>query len=145
MSVEVSIEISKATDEVFSYVATPTHAFVWRSTLMERTPTLREAIRVGSTFREQSKLLDHILETTYEVIEWLPPQRVTYKSIVGAVPSLVCLRFASTAGGTRFTMRVEQALDLIFPQGEALALRATQRIMQVDLLTLKDVLENGSP
>ena len=103
MLVEVSIEISKSTDEVFSYVATPTHTFVWRSTLMERTHTPREAIRVGSTFREQSKLLDYIQETTYEVIEWIPAHRVTYKSIVGAVPSLVCLRFESTAGGTRFT------------------------------------------
>lgn len=142
MSVEVSIEIGKSPEEVFSYVVTSARACVWRSMLLKRTHTPREAMRVGCTFHEQSKLLDQVLETTYEVIEWLPSQRLTYKSIVGAFPSLVCLRFEATASGTRFTMRVEQSLDLVFPYEKALAMRTMQRILHVDLLTLKDVLEN---
>ncbi len=146
MCVECSVDISRLVDEVFSYVIDPANAFVWRSTLVAITSTLQEAMKVGSTFREQSKLLDQILETTYEVIEWVPSRRLTYKSIVGAVPSLVCLRFESTAGGACVTMHVDQSLDLVFPpEKSSLAMRTVQRILQHDLLTLKDVLENSWP
>lgn len=142
MPIEVSIEISTSVDEVFSYVTDSSHAFVWRSALIAITSPPQEAMRVGSTFREQSKLLDHLLETTYEVVEWIPVRRVTYKSIVGTVPSLVCLRFEATAGGTRFTMRVEPSFDLVFPHDELLAVHAVERLLQVDLQTLKEVLES---
>ena len=142
MPIEVSVEISKLIDEVFSYVTNSTHAFVWRSTLIAITDTPQEAMRVGNTFHERSKVLDQIVETTYEVIEWVPPRRMTYKSIVGAVPSLVCLYFEPTTGGTRVLMRVEQSFDLVFPQDELLAVRAVQLILQVDLQTLKEVLES---
>lgn len=142
MPVEVSVEISKPVDEVFSYMTASTHAFAWRNTLLAITDTPPAAMGVGSTFHEQTKLLDQILETTYEVIEWIPCRRLTYKSIVGAAPSLVCLHFASTISGTRITMHVEQSLALIFPQEQSLAIRTVQRILQLDLLTLKEVLEN---
>ncbi len=101
----------------------------------------QEPMRVGCTFHEQSKLLDQIVETTYEVIEWVPSRRFTYKSIVGAVPSLVCMRFEPTNAGTRITLRVEQSFDFVFPQTETLAIRAVQRVLQVDVQTLKDALE----
>ena len=142
MPVEVSVEISKPIEEVFSYVTNFADSFVWRSTLIAITNTPRAAMRVGSTFHERSKLLDQIVETTYEVIEWIPFRRITYKSIVGAVPSLVCLRFEPTTGGTQVTIGIEQSFDLVFPQTETLAMRAVQRILRLDMQTLKDVLES---
>ena len=142
MSCEASILVNRPIDEVFSYATSSAHAFVWRSTLVAITNTPHQAMRVGSTFREQSKLLNQILETTYEVVEWMPPRRFTYKSIVGAAPSLVCLRLASVIGGTQVSMRVEQSFDLVFPHDEQLAARAVQRILQTDLQTLKEVVEN---
>jgi uncharacterized membrane protein len=139
--VEVSVEISKPLDEVFSYVTNFAHAFAWRSTLMAITDTPQEAMRVGYTFREQSKLLDRVVSTIYEVVEWIPSRRFTYKSIVGIVSSLVCVRFEPTTRGTQVTMSVEQSFDLVFPQTETLAMRAAQRILQVDVQTLKDIVE----
>ncbi len=142
MSIEVRVEINKPIDEVFSYATDSSHAFVWRSALIAITSTPQEDIKVGYTFQERTKLLDQILETTYEVVEWLPPRRLTYKSIQGVVPSLLCLRVEPTSGLTRVFMRVELSLTLIFPQDELLAFHSAQRILQVDLQTLKEVLES---
>ena len=141
MSVEVGVEISKSIDEVFSYVTDSSHAFVWRSTLVAITSTPQETLRVGSTFQERAKLLDQIVETTYEVVEWIPPRRLTYKSIVGDVPGLISLRFEQTTSGTRVLMHAEQSFDLAFPQHEQLAIHTIRRILQGDLQTLKEVLE----
>ena len=142
MPIEVSIEISKSIDEVFSYVTASSHVFVWRSTLIAITSTPKEGIKVGYTFQERAKLLDQIVETTYEVVEWMPPRRLTYKSIVGDVPGLISLRFEQTTSGTRVLMRAEQSFDLAFPHHEQLAIHAIQRILQGDLQTLKEVLES---
>jgi hypothetical protein len=140
--VEVSIEISKSIGEVFPFMTNSAHAFLWRSTLVAITSTPQEAIKVGSTFEERTKLLNQIVETTYEVVEWLPPRRLTYKSIKGAVPSLLFLRLEPGKNCTQVIMRVEQSLELAFPHEELLAVHTVQRILQVDLQTLKEVLEN---
>ena len=142
MPIEVSVEISKSIDEVFSYVTNSSHAFVWRSALIAVTSVPKEGIKVGYTFQERTKLLDQIVETTYEVVEWMPPRRLTYKSIVGDVSGLISLRFEQTTSGTRVLMRAEQSFDLAFPQHEQLAIHAIRRILQGDLQTLKEVLES---
>jgi uncharacterized membrane protein len=142
MCIETSILINRPIDEVFSYATSSAHAFIWRSTLVAITDTPHETMRVGSIFREQSKLLSQIVETTYEVVEWMPPRRFTYKSIVGAAPGLVGLRFAPVTGGTQVSIRVEESFDLVFPHDEQLAVRAVQRTLQADLQTLREVMED---
>ena len=141
LSVEISLDIDQPLEEVFAYLSNPAHALKWRNTLIDCRPLTSDSLRAGSKFQERVKLLDQFVETTYEVIEYVPASCLTYKSIVGAVSDLVCLHLAPTTGGTHLSMSVKRTLEVLFGLAEPLAARAAQRIIQADLLTLKEQLE----
>jgi hypothetical protein len=98
-------------------------------------------MEVGTTFHHRWHLVDHLLETTYEVLECDPGRTFTYQSIVSSVRRLVCLRQEPTAEGTRLTCCIEQDLSLLFQQGAPQAEHTAQQHLQSDLLCLKEVLE----
>ena len=141
-SLQVSVEINQPVEDVFTYVTRRTHALEWMSTLITITTNSSENVQVGSTFQERVKLLNQWVDTTYEVIEYVPGHYFAYKSIESVVCSLVCLRFEPMGNGTRVSLDVKFMLETLFKQAEPLAIRAAQRIIHTDLLTLKDLLEN---
>ncbi len=136
------IEIHKAAQEVFAYVTDPAQMPMWMSSVVATTCIAPAAIGVGTTFRHRWKLLGRVLETTYEVLEWDFGHVFVYQSIAGSVCSLVHSSFAPTSTGTQLTWRVDHDLLASFQQDTPLAVRAAQQLLEVDLLTLKAVLEH---
>ena len=97
---------------------------------------------VGTIFRHRWKLLGRVLETTYEVLEWDPGRAFVYQSIAGSECSFVRSSFAPMSSGTQLTWRVDYNLLASFQQNMPLAVRAAQHLLDVDLLTLKAMLEH---
>ena len=91
-------------------------------------------MEVGSTFHHCWKLVDRLLETTYEVLECEPGRTFTYQSIVSSVRRLVCLRLESTARGIRIDCYVEQDLSPLFQKDAPWAVHTAQQHLKSDLL-----------
>ena len=137
-----SIEIRKAAQDVFAYVTDPAQMPRWMSSVVAVTCIAPAVSGVGTIFRHRWNLLGQVLETTYEVLEWDPGRAFVYQSIAGSECSFVRSSFAPTSSGTQLTWRVDHDLLASFQQDMPLAVRAMQQLLDVDLLTLKAVLEH---
>jgi uncharacterized protein YndB with AHSA1/START domain len=79
---EATVEISKTPHQVFAYVIDPMHTPQWMHAVLAVSSLSSDPVEVGSTFHHCWQLLDHLLETTYEVLECEPGRTFTYQSIV---------------------------------------------------------------
>ena len=101
---------------------------------------------VGTTVRCTIRILGRWFDTTYEIVECVPCRYMTYKSISGVAPSLICYQFEPVEGiGTN--MIVEENIN--FPGGflgfaEPVIKGVIRRQVANDLQTLKDLLETSA-
>jgi hypothetical protein len=137
------IEIGKAPGEVFALATMPARMPVWMSSVLMTTCTGAEAMGVGTNFHQHWKLLGRVLETTYEVLEYDSDRAFAYQGIAGAVGCFVRSSFVPLATGTQLTWCSDLDLHAVFHRHMPLAVRAAQRLLEVDLLTLRAVLERG--
>jgi uncharacterized membrane protein len=143
-SIENGTQISKPVEEVFTYVTNIAHTAEWMSKIIMVTTAPQGPIGVGTILHARLNLLEQIVETTFEVIEWAPARSFACKSIMGPVSSLVCLHFEPVAAGTRLTLRLEYEFHGLFTLARAKLAECTiERTLQADLLTLKDALESN--
>ncbi len=138
---EASIEISTSMVEVFSYVAVPARMPLWMSSVVSATCASVDAVRVGTIFHQRWQLLGRLLETTCEVLEYEPPRAFAYQGVTGAVCCFVHSGCAPLAHGTRLSWHSALDLRAVFHQQLPLAVSVAQRLLEVDLLTVRAVLE----
>ena len=99
---------------------------------------------VGTTFRNTSKFLGRRIEPTYQVTENDPAHKQCVRIISGPIPGTGCYLYELADGGsTRFTQTFETEVGGFFRLAEPLVARAIRRQMEVDMATLKDLLEAG--
>jgi uncharacterized protein YndB with AHSA1/START domain len=139
---EARVEISKGIDEVFDYLVAPAHTLEWMQDVLAVTSPSVGVVEAGATFHHRWQLLDHVLETTYEVLVCEVGRTFIYQSTISSVRRLVSFQLEATAGGTRLTCCIEQDLHAFFLQEAALAELAAQRLVEASLQTLKEVVES---
>ena len=140
---ELSVVIDRPMEEVFAFATEPENEPLWQSTSLETEQTSGGPVGVGTTFRNTSKFLGRRIDSTYEVTENEPPRRQCVRATSGPIPGSGCYLFEPAEGGTRFTQRFEAEIGGFFRLAEPLVGRAIRRQMDVDMATLKDLLEAG--
>ena len=140
---ELSVVIDRPIEEVFAFATEPENEPLWQSTSLETEQTSGGPVGVGTTFRNTSKFLGRRIDSTYEVTENEPPRRQCVRVTSGPIPGSGCYLFEPAEGGTRFTQRFEAEIGGFFKLAEPLVGRAVRRQMDVDMATLKDLLEAG--
>ena len=140
---ELSVVIDRPIEEVFAFATEPENEPLWQSTSLETEQTSGGPVGVGTTFRNTSKFLGRRIDSTYEVTENEPPRRQCLRITSGPIPGSGCYLFEPAEGGTRFTQRFEAEIGGFFKLAEPLVGRAIRRQMDVDMATLKDLLEAG--
>ncbi len=140
---ELSVVIDRPIEEVFAFATEPENEPLWQSTSLETEQTSGGPVGVGTTFRNTSKFLGRRIDSTYEVTENEPPRRQCVRVTSGPIPGSGCYLFEPAEGGTRFTQRFEAEIGGFFRLAEPLVGRAIRRQMDVDMATLKDLLEAG--
>ena len=141
---ELSVVVDRPIEEVFAFATEPENEPLWQSTSLETEQTSGGPVGVGTTFRNTSKFLGRRIDSTYEVTENEPPRRQCVRATSGPIPGSGCYLFEpAEEGGTRFTQRLEAEIGGFFRLAEPLVGRAIRRQMDVDMATLKDLLEAG--
>jgi uncharacterized protein YndB with AHSA1/START domain len=140
---ELSVVIDRPIEEVFAFATEPENEPLWQSTSLETEQTSGGPVGVGTTFRNTSKFLGRRIDSTYEVTENESPRRQCVRATSGPIPGSGCYLFEPAEGGTRFTQRFEAEIGGFFKLAEPLVGRAIRRQMDVDMATLKDLLEAG--
>lgn len=143
IEIKQHVSINLPVADTFAYISNLENLTKWSSFIMTAHKTSLEEMQVGTVLCSTVRFLGHRSNITFEVIEHEPNHLLTLKSIAGVAPCLVHYRFEpSCDGGTNLSQEVviyitESMSELAIPVFK----NAVQRMLDCDLLMLKDMLE----
>ncbi len=139
-----SIIIKRPVADVFEFVENPANDSIWRSGVVESGQNLAGPTGVGTTGRESIRHMGRDLETTWEITEYEPNQKVAYRSTSGPFEYEGVWLYEAVDEGTRISFDLDWTL-----KDREWAGRMTDRLMEMfddrmyesDLRALKQLLE----
>jgi uncharacterized membrane protein len=143
MKVEQSVIINLPPEEIFAYMSNLEYLPDWSSVVIFARKISSEEMLIGTTVRCTIRILGRWLDTTFEIVECVPNRYLTFKSITGIAPSLICYRFEPVeGGGTNVSLEeIIYFLGGFLGFAEPVVISVIRRQIAHDLLTLKDLLE----
>jgi hypothetical protein len=144
MSVDVvtEIDIDRPADEVAAYAADPTNATEWYANIDAIDWKTPPPLAVGSKVAFVARFLGRRLEYTYEIVDFVPGERLVMRTAQGPFPMETTYTWSPTgAGSTRMTLRNRGE-----PSGFSRALApimapAMRRANRKDLAAIKSIIE----
>lgn len=146
IDIKQKVSIDLPVEKVFAYICDLENLTHWSSTVTDVKNYLPGEVNVGSTMQATVRILGMWLEITFEIIECDPNHYLTIKSIAGVSPCLICYQFESVAADRTIISQeimihhTEGIVNLSVP----VIKNILSRQLAHDMLTLKDVLEDGS-
>ena len=144
MPVDVVTEatIDRPLEEVAAYVADPSNAPEWYVNITSADWKTPPPLQSGSRFAFVARFMSRRLEYTYEVIDFVPNERLVMRTAAGPFPMETTYTWqAVTAGQTRMTLR-NRGEPAGFAKLTAPAIAAAvRRANRKDLERLKQILE----
>lgn len=138
--------INRPRPEVAEYAGSPGNAPQWYANIRSVEWRTEPPMRVGSRLDFVATFLGRRLAYTYEVVDWVPGERLVMRTSDGPFPMETTYTWEPTAdGNTRMTLRNTGS-----PSGFArftgpVVERAMRRATTKDLARLKAVLESAPP
>lgn len=143
MKVEHSVFINLPVEQIFAYMSNLENLADWAGAVISARKISSEETLVGTTVRCTIRILGRWLDLTYEIVECVPGRYLSFKSITGVSPSLICYRFEPVEGGGT-NVSVEEIIHFtggFLGFAETVITRLINRQIANDLQTLKDLLE----
>ena len=145
MGVDVQVEttIDRSPAEVSAFAGDPGNAPVWYANIRSVEWRTDPPVGVGSRMDFVAHFLGRRLAYTYEVVEWVPGERLVMRTADGPFPMETTYEWEpASERGTRMTLR-NRGEPTGFSRMAAPALeRAMRRATTKDLARLKQVLES---
>ncbi len=138
-TLENSIVIYRPIEEVFAFVSNSENRPKWVPVIEVQKMTAGP-IGIGTTFRNVVTMMGRQQESILEVVEYLPNEKYTFKTL-WPFPCQLHHSLAPAAGGTQVTLKLEAQLSGFFKLIQSFMVRTSQRQMAVDLAALKNCLE----
>ena len=143
VDVVTDIVIARPRHEVAAYAANPDNAPKWYVNIKSiewRTPP---PLRIGSKMDFVAQFLGRRLAYTYEVVDFVPDERLVMRTAHGPFPMETTYLWETTDSWTRMTLRnrgTPAGFSRLFAPFMAAAMRRANR---KDLTLLKEILERG--
>ena len=100
MRAELTIEIARTPEDVFSYLTDVSNLPAWQA-------GVSSATQHDGRIEESRSLLGRELSTTLEIVEQDEPRLFTLRALDGPVPFTVRHELEPTSGGTRLTVTAD--------------------------------------
>ncbi|MFQ5795356.1 MAG: SRPBCC family protein [Candidatus Bipolaricaulia bacterium] len=139
--IEVSVMINRPIEEVFAFAASPENDLQWQSGLLESEQTSEGPMDVGTTLRQVHKFLGRRIEMDFEVTEYEPNRKASFKNTSGPVQVEASDIFEPVEGGTKLTVVIQGETGGFFKLADPIVARMLKRQTEADLGNLKDLLE----
>ena len=136
--------ISRPVAEVAAYAGDPSNAPEWYANIKSVDWKTLPPVQVGSAMTFVAKFLGRRLEYTYELVEFVPGERLVMRTGQGPFPMETTYTWAPTAdGGTRMTLRNRGEPAGFSKLVAPLMAPAMRRANRKDLGKLRSILESG--
>ena len=133
MRAELTIEIARPPEDVFSYLTDVSNLRTWQAGV--KSATLRDG-----RIEESRSLLGRELQTTLEIVEQEEPRLFTLRTVGGPVSFTVRHELEAANGGTRLTVTADGDVPG-FAAG--LLARGAEKQIRKDFERLKEILERA--
>ena len=132
MRAELTIEIARTPEDVFSYLTDVSNLPAWQA-------GVRSATQHDGRIEESRSLLGREFSTTLEIVEQEEPRLFTLRALDGPVPFTVRHELEPADGGTRLTVTADGEVPG-FAAG--LLARGAEKQLRKDFVRLKEILES---
>ena len=138
---EMSAEINRPVEEVFSFFSNLDNRRQWISGLEELEQTSEGPVGVGTTWRQAVRAMGRRMELTLELTGYEPNKQWNEKIDGGSLQAEGNITFDSVEGGTRVSAVVDLKIGGLMMLLSPLITRNLKKQMQADISRLKAVLE----
>jgi uncharacterized membrane protein len=146
MAVDVlsEIVIDRSCEQVAAYAADPSHAPDWYVNIASVEWLSDPPVRVGSRMAFVARFLGRRLAYTYEIVEYLPGERLVMRTAQGPFPMETTYTWRADGDDrTRMTLRNRGEPAGFSRLAEPFVAMAMRRANRHDLTALKDRLETA--
>jgi carbon monoxide dehydrogenase subunit G len=105
-----SLDTARPPDEMFAYLSDFSSTQEWDPGVIEAERLGETPVHEGTEFRLLASFLHRKIPLTYRIVEYDPPNAVTFRSESSTVVSLDRITFAPSERGTRITYDADLAL-----------------------------------
>ena len=144
MSVDVSSEIiiERPPGVVSAYVCDPGNAALWHGNIKSAEWKSEPVVRVGSRVAFVAEFLGRRLDYTYELIEFVPGEKLVMRSVEGPFPMETSYTFEETRDAhTRVRLRNHGEPSGVSKMMTPMIATAMRAANDKDLANLKEILE----
>jgi uncharacterized protein YndB with AHSA1/START domain len=142
-TVRQSIFVNAPQQAVFDFLSNPARVTEWQTACHTANAGGATAMSQGGQIADDRNWLGKSIQSTYEVVEHAPPERIRVRVVDGPVPFEFAWTFESVEGGTRVTG--DGPGEWTGPQSEALVARAADHSLNADLAVLRALIEQSAP
>ena len=139
--IELNVVINRPVEEVYPYMSNPENNSRWQSHCRGSVITSEGPLRVGTTFTDVVKFLGRRIESIWEITEYDPNRKASFKSISSPIPAKGGYTYDSVEGGTMVTVVGEVELGGFFKLAKPFIVREGKKEWETSLANLKDLLE----
>jgi uncharacterized protein YndB with AHSA1/START domain len=137
----MSTTIYKPVQQVFDFVSEPENDFQWQYATLE-TARLSEGVNnSGTFFRSIGHLMGRRNMSTFEVTEYEPNKKYSFRSLSGPLHSQTSYSFETFKSCTKINISMQANVIDFFQMDESLVERYLKRQLKENLAMLKGLLE----
>jgi carbon monoxide dehydrogenase subunit G len=140
-----TVDTPRPPDEVFAYLSDFSTTEEWDPGIVEAERLGDSQVREGSEFRLVADFLHRRTTLTYRIVEYDPPNAVTFRGENSSVVSLDRIIFEPSDGGTRITYDADLALKGPFRLADPLLALAFKRVGDRALAGMRKALATQQP
>jgi len=142
VDVTTSIEINRPVEEVATYSANPDNAPMWYVNIQSMEWKSPRPLSIGSEVAFVANFLGRQLSYTYEIVEYIPNQRLVMRTSQGPFPMETTYTWGATTTGTHMTLRNTGEPAGFSKLFAPLMVRSMRQANRNDLANLKQILES---
>jgi uncharacterized membrane protein len=141
INLNVSTMIYRPIGQVFDFVSTPENDFQWQYGILESAKLSGGTSKIGTLFRSVGHSIGRRIESTFEVIEYIPNRKYGFKSLSGPLQSQTFYTFEIASGSTKVSVSTQTNPVNFFQIGEGVLEKKMKKQLKEDLAMLKEILE----
>jgi hypothetical protein len=143
INVNVNTIIYRSIQQVFDFVSKPENDFQWQYGTLETARLSKGTKNSRTIFRSIGHLIGRRNLSTFEVAEYVPNKKYSFKSLSGPLNSQTSYTFETVNGGTKINVSIQASVADLYQMDEGLVEKSLLRQLKENLALLKDLLETS--
>lgn len=141
INIHSSTHIYRPIQQVFDFICTPENDFQWQYGTLASSRISEGTAKIGTVFRSVAHLLGHRSRSTYEVTEFVPNSKYSFKSLSGPLQSITSYTFNLAKGYTQVDLSLQANVVNKVDLNENILEKMMKKQLKENLAMLKNILE----